>query len=93
MDGGYTREQRLSAAARLISEYERQVGIPMEESAIGPILAGGSPAAAAEERVEDVAETEPRAAEDVGDVDVIGTEAARAVGVAVTVVVGALLVV
>lgn len=48
MDGGYTREQRLSAAARLISEYERQVGIPMEESAIGPILAGGSPAAAAE---------------------------------------------
>lgn len=48
MDGGYTRERRLSAAARLISEYERQVGIPMEESAIGPILADGSPAAAAE---------------------------------------------
>ena len=50
-------------------------------------------AAAAEERVEDVAEAEARAAEDVGYVDVVGTEAAGAVGVAIAIVVGALLVV
>ena len=53
----------------------------------------GAAATAAEERVEDVAEPEARAAEDIGDVDVVGTEAAGAVGVAVAVVVDALLVV
>ena len=38
-DARYTREQRISAATRIISEYERQTGVPMGESAIGRILA------------------------------------------------------
>ena len=80
----------LLAAGGRLGEGDPQVDAHVAAARAG---LGAAAALAAEEGVEDVAEAKATAAEDVGDVNVVGAKAGGAVGVSVAVVVGALLVV
>ena len=89
--GGEARVgDRLGAARGRLLERDREADAHVAPARALRLAAGAAAAHAAEERVEDVPEAKAPAAEDVGDVDVVGPEPGGAVRVSVAVVVGPL---